>query len=216
MPRMNPPQNVWQLIVVVLAVVAVVLVRRYGKSTPSRESETSSRTTPRAPKTEGRWERIANCTLADDRTNDGDSFALQCQGETRTFRLYSADSPEKYRHEHNGPRLAEQGAYFGGLNEEETIAAGVQAKEFALGLLQKGSVTVETRWEPVYDSGRYYAFVKAGSQDLAEALVSRGLARIHTKGVDRMDGTTNRVQRSQLERLEREAKAKRRGAWGAR
>ncbi len=216
MPRMNPPQNVWQLIVVVLAVVAVVLVRMYGKSTPSRESETSSRTTPRAPKTEGRWERIANCTLADDRTNDGDSFALQCQGETRTFRLYYADSPEKYRHEHNGPRLAEQGAYFGGLNEEETIAAVVQAKEFALGLLQKGSVTVETRWEPVYDSGRCYAFVIAGSQDLAEALVSRGLARIHTKGVDRMDGTTNRVQRSRLERLEREAKAKRRGAWGAR
>lgn len=216
MPRMNPPQNVWQLIVLVLAVVAVVLVRMYGKSTPPRESEPSARTTPRAPKSEGRWERLADCTLADDRTNDGDSFALRCQGETLIFRLYYADSPEKYRHQHNGPRLAEQGAYFGGLNEEETIAAGVQAKEFALGLLQKGPVTVETRWEPVYDSGRYYAFVKAGSQDLAEALVSHGLARIYTKGVDRMDGTTNRVQRSRLVQLEREAKVKRRGAWGAR
>jgi endonuclease YncB( thermonuclease family) len=214
MPRMNPPQNLWQLIVLVVAVVAVVLLRMYGKHQPRSPGETP-RTTERLPKTEGRWERLTRCTLVDESANDGDSFTLRCGTETHTFRLYYADCPEKYRHQYNGERIAEQGTYFGGLNENETIAAGVQAKEFARQLLQKGPVTVETRWEPVYDSGRYFAFVSAGGQDLAEALVSRGLARIYTQGVARMDGRTNREQRNRLLQLEREAKAQRRGAWSA-
>jgi endonuclease YncB( thermonuclease family) len=215
MPRMNPPQNLWQLIVLVVAVVAVVLLRMYGKHQPRSPMETP-RTTERIPRPEGRWERLTGWTLADDSTNDGDSFMLRCGPETQTFRLYYADCPEKYRHQFNGERIAEQGAYFGGLTEAETIAAGVQAKEFAMQLLRKGPVVVETRWEPVYDSGRYFAYVSAGGQDLGEALVSRGLARIFTKGVERMDGRTNREQRNRLTQLEREAKAQRRGAWSAR
>jgi len=211
---MNPPQNLWQLIVLVVAVAAVVLLRMYGRH-PAREAGETPRTTGHHPRPEGRWERLSPCTLEDESTNDGDSFVLRCGAGTHTFRLYYADCPEKYRHQYNGARLAEQGAYFGGLTEDETIAAGVQAKEFVRQLLQEGPVTVETRWEPVYDSGRYFAFVSAGGQDLGEALVSRGLARIHTKGVERMDGRTNRAQRNRLLQLEREAKAARRGAWGA-
>ncbi len=215
MPRMNPPQNLWQLIVLVVAVVAVVLLRMYGKHGTPRTAGDRPRTTERVPKSEGRWERLTNCTLVEDNTNDGDSFVLRSGTETHTFRLYYADCPEKYRHQYNGERIAEQGAYFGGLSEDETIGAGVEAKAFTMKLLGKGPVTVETRWEPVYDSGRYFAFVSAGGQDLGEALIGHGLARLYTKGVERMDGTTNRAQRSRLLELEREAKAKRRGAWGA-
>lgn len=216
MPRMNPPQNIWQLLALVVTVLVVVFVRIYGKGGGSSATTgTSGQTTPRTSKSESHWERIEDWKLEDDRANDGDSFALSHGGETHTFRLYFADCPEKYRHQYNGDRIAEQGAYFGGLTEEATIAIGVQAKEFALDLLKKGPVAIETRWSAVYDSGRYYAYVKAGGQDLAEALVSRGLARIHTIGVDRMDGTPNRDQRNRLLQLEREAKAKKRGAWSA-
>lgn len=209
MPRFSTPQTLWQWIVLILAVVAVIFLRLYGKG----DTPGSTRTSRSTPKAEGNWERLTGCRLVDDRGNDGDSFKLECAGEQHVIRLYYADCPEKYRHEHNGERLAEQGAYFGGLTEEQTIAAGVRAKEYAHAFLQKGPLTVETRWEPVYDSGRYFAYVSVSGQDLGEALVREGLARIHTKGVERMDGTTNRAQRDRLYKFEREAKAARRGAW---
>jgi len=216
MPRFSRPQNTWQLVVLVIAVVAT-LVARFNRQAPSDNRPARDQRPPASDsrRSSSTWEVLQNCALAEDRTNDGDSFALRCGGKTHTFRLYFADCPEKYRHQYNGERLADQGAYFGGLNEEQTIAIGVQAKDFALDLLAKGPVTVETRWEEVYDSGRVYAFVRVGNQDLAEALISRGLARIHTKGVTRMDGTPERTQKDRLYQLEREAKAQKRGAWAA-
>ena len=42
----------------------------------------------------------------------------------------------KTRHQYNGPRLAEQGQYFGGLTEAETVAVGEEARDFSLGLLR--------------------------------------------------------------------------------
>lgn len=225
MPRFSPPQKTWQLIVLVVAVAATVVVR-WNRQAPHEDERGHHKPVPEkrvpaekktntAKQRSGTWEVLSNCTLAEDRTNDGDSFSLHCGGETHTFRLYFADCPEKYRHQKNGERIADQGEYFGGLNEEQTTSIGVQAKEFALGLLAKGPVTVETKWEPVYDSGRVYAFVRAGNQDLAEALVSRGLARIHTGGTTRMDGTPVRAQKDRLYQLENEAKGQRHGAWGA-
>lgn len=218
MPRFSPPQKTWQLIVLVVAVAATIIARWNRQLPHDNDKPLPEKRTPSAqssPKRASGWQVLRDCKLADDRTNDGDSFSLRCGGETYTFRLYFADCPEKYRHQYNGERLAQQGTYFGGLNEEETIAIGVQAKEFALGLLAKGPVTVETRWEGVYNSERMYAFVRIGNQDLAEALISRGLARIHTSGAARIDGTTERAQKDRLYQLEREAKSQRRGAWGA-
>jgi endonuclease YncB( thermonuclease family) len=212
MPRFSRPQKTWQLIVLIVAVVATVLARMNRQAPPvsARENRPPAATTKK-----NTWERLEHCTLAEDRNNDGDSFALRCGGDVHTFRLYFVDCPEKYRNQFNSERIASQGAYFGRLDEEATIAVGVQAKEFTLSLLAKGSVTVETRREPVYDSGRIYAFVTVNGQDLAEALVSRGLARIHTKGVTRMDGTAERVQKARLLELEKQARLKKRGAWAA-
>ena len=230
MPRFSLPKNAWQLVALVIAVIAT-LVARWNRETPrgSGRPEVSEKRTggadstppksgsSRKDKPRGKgWEVLTNCELVEDRTNDGDSFALRAGGETVTFRLYFADCPEKYRHQYNGDRIADQGAYFGGLSEEQTIATGVEAREFALSLLTRGPVTVETKWEEVYDSERYYAFVRVGDKDLAEALVSRGLARIHTKGTARRDGTPERTQKDRLYQLEREAKSQRRGGWGKR
>jgi endonuclease YncB( thermonuclease family) len=208
MPRMPVPRKPWQHIVLILALAAIAVVRM-NRSVPSkpdsrpRSAPESTRVTRDQPPPGGRqWQRLDGCTLVEDRSNDGDSFILRHGGKNYTFRLYFADCPEKSRHQFNGERIAEQGIYFGGLTESATVAAGGEARDFTLGLLRKGPVAVETRWEEVYDSERRYAFVSAGGRDLAEALVARGLARIHTKGVSRPNGPSEREEKSRLSQLE--------------
>jgi endonuclease YncB( thermonuclease family) len=220
MQRFPQPRKIWQAIVLALGVIAVVVVRmnRSGpnghEGVPHQQSGKSGRTEDRTSAKAGRWQRLENCTLVEDKNNDGDSFILRHGGEQTTFRLYFADCPEKRRHQYNGDRIAQQGAYFGGLNETATLSVGQEARDFAFGLLRKGPVTVDTCWEQVYEPGRRYAFVHAGGVDLAEALVSRGLARIYTAGASVPGGRSRQDEKARLQQLEREAKAKRLGGWG--
>ena len=148
--------------------------------------------------------------------NDGDSFEMLHLGKRFTLRLYFADCPEKYRHQYNKERLAEQGRYFGGLTENETIFIGEAARDYSLELLRQGPFTVISRWERVFDTERFYAFVTTEQGDLAELLVGKGLARIHTKGENRPDGSSKAAEKQRLLGLERKAKTARTGAWGRR
>jgi endonuclease YncB( thermonuclease family) len=158
---------------------------------------------------------LTEARLQPNRGNDGDSFILNHRGEQHTFRLYFADCPEKERHAHNAQRLREQGAYFGGLREAETVAVGKAAKERTETWLQTLPFTVYTKWQGVYDSGRYYAFVVfQDGEELSEKLVREGLARIHTTGTTLPDGRSRQVFEARLRQLEREARAARRGGWG--
>ncbi len=164
----------------------------------------------------GAWEELQGCILIEHRSNDGDSFVVRHEGADRTLRIYFADCPEKHRHQYNGPRIAEQGQYFGGLTEEETVAIGGDARDFTLALLREGPFTVLTRWEQVFDSGRFYAFVTVENRDLGERLVEQGLARIHTKGESRPGGAAVAAQKRRLQSLEQDARRSNRGAWGKR
>ena len=179
---------------------------------PAPQTSPAPRANP-APVT-GAWEEWADCSLVEDRGNDGDSFVVQHQGQRRTLRLYFADCPEKYRHQYNGDRLADQGRYFGGLSEAETVSLGEEARDFALDRLRTGKFTVQTRWEQVFDSERYYAFVRLPQGDLGQLLVQEGLARIYTKGENRPQGTSAAAEKQRLQALEREARQARRGGWG--
>ena len=79
--------------------------------------------------TQNGYTLIDGCTLIEDRGNDGDSFLLKTPtGERLHLRLYFADCAEKYRHQHNGDRIREQGRDFGGLSENQTIQVGKDAK----------------------------------------------------------------------------------------
>lgn len=166
---------------------------------------------------------LERCRLVDDRSNDGDSFVIdQGNGEEITLRLYFVDSPEKYRHPrgYNEERIADQGAYFGGLGADETVAVGQEARDFAIGLLERGGFRVFTRWEPVYDSERIYGFVEFTEgphkgRFLSELLVENGLARIHTKGVDAPGGIRREAFEARLRALEAEARRSGQGAWGS-
>ncbi len=221
MPRFSKPQKTWQLLVLVLAVIATVVARMQtgttGKSSakpPHRDS--SSAPGKSRPIATGTWEKFENCTLMDDRGNDGDSFILRHGGESHTFRLYFADCPEKYRSNLNAERLSQQAAHFGGISVESAVATGQEAREVSLDLLRAGPITMETRWEEVYDSGRYYAFVRVGGKDLAELLISKGLARVHTAGAVRPGVASERPLRDSLFKLEQSARSRRLGAWGRR
>ena len=224
MARFATPQKTWQVIVLVLAVAATVVVRM-NRGTPTapnanprgpESSHSTAHTDPSGsvPPDSGKWEHLEGWTLVEDRSNDGESFLLQRGGLTVLFRLYFADCPEKYRNERNADRVADQARYFGGISDDATVATGEEARDFTLALLRKSTLTVDTRWENVYEPGRRYAFVTAGGKDLTELLVSRGLARIHTKGAAHPGGPSERDEQSRLHQMEREAKAARRGAWG--
>ena len=89
---------------------------------------------------------------------------------------------------------------------------GRRHKAFTLDQL-RDPFRVFTRWESVYDSGRYYAFVVPGSgsanqEYLCERLVRAGLVRIHTKGETTPDGTSFHAFKDRLKGLEAEAKAR--------
>lgn len=163
------------------------------------------------------FEVILGAKLHDHPDNDGDSFHIDHNGQTHEFRLYFADCPEKKRHPFNGDRLAQQGEYFGGLSETETVSIGQKAKVFTQRLLSTQSFTIYTKWQGVYNSGRYYAFVVfADGEDLTAKLIRTGLARIHTGGTALPDGRSVSDYQNQLRSLEKSAQAQRMGAWAKR
>ena len=160
------------------------------------------------------FEVILGAKLHDHRDNDGDSFHLNHNGQTHEFRLYFADCPEKKRHQFNGDRLAEQGQYFGGLSEAETVAIGRQAQTFTLRLLLTQPFTLYTKWQSVYNSRRHYAFIVfADGEDLSVKLIRAGLARIHTRGIALPDGRSVNDYQNQLRDMEQQARSQRMGAW---
>jgi endonuclease YncB( thermonuclease family) len=164
------------------------------------------------------FEALSGCRVVDHRDNDGDSFHLAHDGRENEFRLYFVDCPEKRLHQFNGDRLQEQGRYFGGLSVEETLRVGSEARARVDELLRTRPFTVHTRWAPVFDSGRFYAFVfieheGGGQEELSEILVREGLCRIHTEGSALPDGRSEREFAARLRALERDARSRRAGAW---
>lgn len=161
---------------------------------------------------------LRGAKILEHRNNDGDSFHIAHDGKEHEFRLYFVDCPESRLHQYNGDRIRQQGRYFGGLSTDRTIAIGRDAKAFTRQLLESEPFTIYTRWQPVYDSGRYYAFVflpdgDGGGEELSEKLVRAGLCRIHTEGAALPDGRPKKDFAQHLRALEKEAKARKRGAW---
>lgn len=160
---------------------------------------------------------IQSGRLQQGANNDGDSFVITHAGGAHEFRLFFADCPEKRRHRYNGERLKDQGRYFGGLSEDETVRIGQQAAATTQRLMESQPFTIHTKWQRVYDSQRFYAFVIFDDgQDLSEKLVRAGLARIHTTGAPHPDGRRASTFERHLRQLESEARQARRGAWGVR
>ncbi len=209
--------NLLWILLIVLAVGIQLWDQRQKDTAPAPPP--SPRPAPaksqRPPAAVSGYEVLTGCVLVEDRNNDGDSFKIRHDGGMHEFRLYFVDAPEKRLHQHNGERLDHQGRYFGGLSRSQTIAIGQQAKMLAGELMSEGAFRVETRWRPVFDSGRFYAFVffEDDGEELSEKLVRAGLARIYTEGADLPDGRKKTGFERHLKKLEAEAKKAKRGAW---
>jgi endonuclease YncB( thermonuclease family) len=201
----------WLLVALLAGSSAVLWLQWRWTPEPGRFSD-------RKQEAERSWQRLEGCRMVAYGANDGDSFKVDTGNGEHVFRLYFVDCPEKQRHPANGDRLADQGIYFGGLGESGVLLAGAAAREFTLKKLRAGTFAVVTRWEKVFDSGRFYGHVLVPGpdgrmEDLAELLVAAGLARIHTLGSDHPGRGRERDVRRRLLLLEAEARSAGRGAW---
>lgn len=169
------------------------------------------------------WTYLKSCRLITGRNSDGDSFHVKHEKGETEFRLYFVDAPESQFKtygggESNGQRIAEQGQYFGGLEQGDTTTVGLAGKELVKKILSKNDFQVLTKWEDVYGPERKYCLVVVPWEGkdvyLHELLVASGLARIHTRGADLPQGRGFRDQKSYLKGIERDAREQKVGAWG--
>ncbi len=220
-------------ILILLAAVVVWIFDVYRESAPaapkSRQAppisgQASPASEPSRAATSERYEVFHDCTLADDRGNDGDSFRVKVPGRrSEIIRLYFVDAPESAFKSYGGgrnnyKRIAQQAADLGGITPQQAVEIGNQAKTYALALLAAAPFTLHTEWDDPFGDRRYHAFVEltynGEKRFLHELLVGNGLARIHTKGAPLPDGTPLREQKDRLLNLQRTAKSKEIGAWG--
>lgn len=209
-------KNSFLPILILVAALALWIIEIPWQTVPSA---TESAGTP-----SGKYEVFRNCSLADDRGNDGDSFRVKFpDGRTEIIRLYFVDAPESAFKAYGGgrnnhQRIARQAADLGGITPQQAVGIGKQAKSFALATLAKAPFTLHTEWDDPFGDRRYHAFVEVThggeTRFLHELLVQKGLARIHTKGAPLPDGTPERKQENHLRDLQRTAKTKQAGAWG--
>jgi endonuclease YncB( thermonuclease family) len=159
------------------------------------------------------WRTLTNCTLIQNRANDGDSFHVRHDRREYIFRLYFVDTPET--DDRFPERVDEQAKYFH-ISKLNALAVGRQAARFTAHELI-GHFTVITRWQDARGQSklpRQYAIIELHGKDLGEELVKQGLARIHGTKANRPDGPSAKEVIANLERLEQVAKEHHRGAWG--
>lgn len=222
-------QNPWFIVLILIAGV-VLWALEQRKEAPLSPKPGTRETAPASPAPreksarEGNYEVFRNCTLAEDRTNDGDSFRILLpDGRKEIFRLYFVDTPESafksYANgENNHDRIRDQAGYFD-ISPEKAVEIGAQGKKFALNLLSSSPFTIYTRWDDPFGDRRYHAFVlvhSGGKQRwLHELLVEKGLARLKTKPAELPDGTSVADHRRHLEQLRAAAEKSGTGAWSA-
>lgn len=191
---------------------------------PKEKPNTHSSSGSKAGEKTGRYEVYRNCTLAEARNNDGDSFMVRLPtGKQAEFRLYFVDTPESAFKsyaggETNHERIRQQAAELGGITPEQAVEIGKKGKAFTLALLASRPFTIYTEWDSPFHDDRFHAHVEV-QQDgktrwLHQLLVERGLVRMKTKPADLPDGTSAATEKENLRNLEREAKRKEAGVWG--
>ena len=171
----------------------------------------------------GGYEVYRNCTLAEARNNDGDSFMVRLPGGRQAeFRLYFVDTPESAFKSYPGGdtnhgRIRQQAAEMGGITPEQVVEIGKVGKRYTLGLLGGHPFTIYTRWDSPFNDNRYHAHVELPFDRsicwLDEILIERGLARIKTKPADLPDGTPAAKHLAHLKDLQRTAQQAKRGVW---
>lgn len=160
------------------------------------------------------WVALDYWQLQKDGPLDGDSFCVVHNSQRYEFQLYFVDAPETTRDRLD--LLGEQARFFG-LNIEETLALGQEAKSYTESFLKGGS-RILTRWERVGDPSTqpvFYAVAVRRQDYLAEQLIARGLGRLDASEPETSwyDGLEKSAFWGRLQVAERMAKNNRVGLW---
>ena len=169
---------------------------------------------------------IEGCTLVPADWADGDSFRIRTPaGEEHTIRLYGVDCLEHHvAGETDARRLRSQRRYFGIAEVRPDAAAAIEfAKELAARATTETRAflarpfTVHTSFADGRGDGRFkriYGFVlDAQGRDLAEHLVSAGLARAYGVARTTLAGESGDDYRERLADLELQAATRGIGIW---
>jgi endonuclease YncB( thermonuclease family) len=160
------------------------------------------------------WQRLDACRYVPDKSNDGDSFLVQCANAKKFFvRLYFVDAPES---EASFPeRVRQQYDYFG-VTMDELTRGGAQARDYVQRLVGNRYFSIFTRYSFAQGRSkntRYYGLVVVENRYLHEILLSEGLARNKGSRVSLPTGEKVKVYASALQRLEDDARVRRKGVW---
>lgn len=166
------------------------------------------------------WVKLSNCRLAENLSNDGDSFVVELPEpymgqEQLRFRLYFVDTAETDANsDFKRDRLKEQAAYWESNNPDFALKMGLRAEQNVKRLF-RGGFTVFTKGEyaPTMGAPRIYALIRVKDRWLDEWLVEEGLARIYGNGTALPDGTDADDHWRELRLLERKARAAGKNGW---
>ena len=161
---------------------------------------------------EKKWTTL-DCVYLADKSNDGDSFLVQCGRERFFVRLYFVDAPET---DLDFPeRVRQQYDYFG-VGMDELTRGGSMARDYVNRVLAPRRFAVHTR--KVFAQGRskltrYYGLVQVEGRYLHELLLEEGLARNRGTRVALPTGHKARAHANALQAIEDRARAFRKGVW---
>lgn len=161
---------------------------------------------------EKKWATL-DCTYLADKSNDGDSFLVQCGRERFFVRLYFVDAPET---DLDFPeRVRQQYEYFG-VGMDDLTRGGAMARDYVNRVLAPRRFAVHTR--KVFAQGRskhtrYYGLVVVEGRYLHELLLEEGLARNRGTRVVLPNGAKARAHANALQAIEDRARAFRKGVW---
>jgi endonuclease YncB( thermonuclease family) len=159
-----------------------------------------------------KWATL-DCVYLADKSNDGDSFLVQCGRERFFVRLYFVDAPET---DLDFPeRVRQQYDYFG-VGMDELTRGGSMARDYVNRVLAPRRFAVHTR--KVFAQGRskltrYYGLVQVEGRYLHELLLEEGLARNRGTRVALPGGAKARAHANALQAIEDRARAFRKGVW---
>ena len=169
---------------------------------------------------------LEGCTLVPAEWADGDSFRIRtATGDEHTVRLYGVDCLEHHvSGETDARRLRSQRRYFGIAEAKPDAAESIEfAKRLAADATAEtrsflaAPFTVHTAFADARGDGRFkriYAFVfDARGRDLAEHLVSQGLARAFGVSRGTRAGESGDDYRERLADLQLQAAKRGRGIW---
>jgi endonuclease YncB( thermonuclease family) len=158
------------------------------------------------------WTSLDGCRYVADKSNDGDSFLVQCGRERFFVRLYFVDAPES---DVSFPeRVRQQYEYFG-VTQDELTRAGARARDYVQGALQRPFVvhTKKTFAQGRSKATRYYGLVQVDGRYLHQVLLAEGLARNKGTRLGLPSGEKARAHAQALQATEDQARLQRKGVW---